>query len=385
MSDVKRRDFIRVVALAGTAGGLMQLSGAWTTSSARVIQNPPSSEPQHQQADRSADRDAWAIERSTIVVDGLDPSSLDEKYLKMLKAGGVNCWHKSMEDVQSFADAYDFLDGHRSQIVAATSVKEVRQARQDGKVALLFGWQSADILSLTSGSPPLTQLRAYYQLGLRICGIAYNLANAFGGGNLDSQIGLTREGRRLVEEIHGLDMVLDVGGHTGEQTSLDAIEMSGGVPVICSHSNIGALNDNPRCISDRLIEAIAKTGGVIGITSFSDFHVRSRKDVNIRRSPQVGLDKHLDQYDYIRKLVGVEHVGLGPDFIEDRNFDHPDREQQPPEAYSDPPWFYVKGFENISELPNVTQGLIERGWSPAEIRKMLGENWLRVYEKVWGS
>jgi len=385
MPDVKRRDFIRAVALAGTAGGLMHLSGAWNTSSAGVIQNPPSSEPQHQEADRSADRDAWAIERSTIVVDGLDPSSLDEKYLQMLKAGGVNCWHKSMEDVQSFADAYDFLDGHRSQIVAATTVKEVRQAHQEGKLALLFGWQSADVLSLTSGSPPVTQLRAYYQLGLRICGIAYNLANAFGGGNLDSKIGLTREGRRLVEEIHRLNMVLDVGGHTGEQTSLDAIEMSGGVPIICSHSNIGALNDNPRCISDRLIEAIAKTGGVIGITSFSDFHVRSRKDVNIRRSPQVGLDKHLDQYDYIRKLVGVEHVGLGPDFIEDRNFDHPDREQQPPEAYSDPPWFYVKGFENISELPNVTQGLSERGWSPAEIRKMLGENWLRVYEKIWGS
>jgi membrane dipeptidase len=57
----------------------------------------------------------------------------------------------------------------------------------------------------------------------------------------------------------------------------------------------------------------------------------------------------------------------------------------PAEIYSEQPWFYVKGYESISELPNVTRGLIERGWSTAEIRKVLGENWLRVYEKVWGA
>jgi membrane dipeptidase len=108
----------------------------------------------------------------------------------------------------------------------------------------------------------------------------------------------------------------------------------------------------------------------------------------VPRTPQVGLEKHLDQYVYLKKLIGVDHIGLGPDFVDGPGRNDPgipDPNRMPPEIYSQQPWFYVKGFENISELPNVTRGLIQRGWSTGEIRKVLGENWLRVYEKVWGG
>src|SRR5690606_5026108 len=108
---------------------------------------------------------------------------------------------------------------------------------------------------------------------------------------------------KLVEQIHKLRIVLDVGGHTGEQTSLDALAMSSGVPVVCTHTNVRALTDNPRCTSDKVFEAIARTGGVIGLTAFNDFHARSRKDAGVLRTPQVGLDKHLDQYDYLKRLI----------------------------------------------------------------------------------
>jgi membrane dipeptidase len=327
-----------------------------------------------------------AIQRSTVVVNGLDPSVLNEKYLNMLKAGGVNCWYKSMGGIQSFANAYNFTDAHSDRIVPAAMVAEIQQAHQQGKIALLFGWQAANVLSDAPGEPPPTALRAYYQLGLRICGIAYNVPNIFGSGCLEPQIGLSRAGRRLVEEIHKLRIILDVGGHTGDQTSLDALEISAGVPVICTHTNVRALTDNPRCMGDRLMEAIANTGGVIGMTAFNDFHARTRHDAHVPRTPQVGLEKHLDQYDYVRKLVGVDHVALGVDNVEGRIGGIAlNRAVLPPEAYSEQPWFYVKGFESISELPNVTRGLIERGWSTAEIRKVLGENWLRVYRQVWGA
>ena len=388
---MKRREFIRNATLVGATGGLARLSGAWAMVPPTVAESPPPAlVPLQDESDRSPERDPWAIQRSTLVVNGLDPSTLNEKYLGMLKAGGVNCWHRGGGNVQSFATAYNFIDQHSGQIVPATTVKDIRQAHQQGKIAYLFGWQSANVLGDAPGEPPPTALRAYYQLGLRICGIAYNVANIFGAGCLEPHIGLSRAGRRLVEEIHKLGIILDVGGHTGEQTSLDAIEISAGVPVICSHTNVLALNDNPRCTSDRVIEAIAKTGGVIGMTAFNDFHARTRRDAHVPRTPQVGLEKHLDQYDHIRKLVGADHVGLGPDFVEGSRMGRPhNRAVQPPEAYSerhsDRPWFYVKGFENISELPNVTGGLIQRGWSTAEIRKVLGENWLRVYKRVWSA
>lgn len=339
---------------------------------------------------RTVDRkEARRLQDTTLLVDGLDPSGLTEKYLGMIEAAGVDCWHQSMSGFDSFANLLHFCDRYSSRIVQVGTVRELRAAQKAGKVGHLSGWQSAETLIRDGDTvmPAIRNLRAYRELGLRICGLVYNTASAFGGGALDPSVGLTRAGKRLVEEVHKQRIVLDVGGHSGEQTSFDAIEISGGVPVICSHTNLRALVDNPRNMTDRLIEKIASTGGVIGLTSVNDFHARSVKDEKIPVTPQVGLERHLDQYDYLKRLVGVDHIGLGPDFM----FDRPDLvaiipELWPPDVYSNnPPWFMVKDFGTISELPNVTQGLMQRGWTDAEIRKVLGENWLRVYEKVWGA
>lgn len=333
-------------------------------------------------------QEGWKVERSTLVVDGLDPSALNEKYLEMLKAGGVNCWHQSVGGIASFANLLSFCDAHPT-LIPAGSVREIRQIHAQGKIAHLSGWQSADPLLMdANGQGLLGNLRVYRQLGLRICSIAYNNSNIFGGGCLDPDVPLTRAGHRYVEEIHKQKIVLDLCGHTGERTSFDAIQMTSGVPVICSHTNVRALMDNPRNISDRLIEAIAKTGGVIGLTCFSDFHVRGRNDANVPHIPQARLDQHLDQYDYLKKLVGIDHIGLGPDFMTGRvDLDAIglDRERWPSDVYGEWPWYMVKDFETIVELPKVAQGLLNRGWSPADVRKVLGENWLRVYEKVWGA
>ncbi|MBL8265907.1 dipeptidase [Steroidobacter sp.] len=333
---------------------------------------------------------ASSTERSTLVVNGLDTSSLTPEYLQLLRKGGVSCMHRSTGgSLDAFAAMLTFFDQHSAEIAPAGSVREIRRLHQQGKLSHVSGWQSAESL-IVDGEPVPKNLRAYHELGLRLCGIAYNFANDFGGGCLDPQVGLTRAGHRLVEEIHRSRIVLDVGGHTNEQTSFEALAISGGVPVICSHTNIKALNDNPRCSTDRLLEAIARTGGVIGLTAFNDFHARKASDAHIALTPQVSLQRHLDQYDYLKRLVGVEHIGLGPDFISGRNQSGrlaPEVSQiMVPEAYSQQmPWFYVRGFENIGELPNVTQGLRQRGWSEAELHQVLGENWLRVYQRVWGA
>ncbi len=357
--------------------------------------------------DRSPNRDPMAIHRSTIVMNGLDPSPASSEYLGLMQQGGIGAWLRAAQQgLADFAAAHEFCDSNRGRIAIVRTVREIREARRQGKLAQVLGWQSAEQLSGDRGpaalaGPAIANLRAYYEMGLRTCGIAYNLANEFGAGCLEPEKGLTRNGRKLVEEIHKLRIVLDIGGHTGERTSLDALAISSGVPVICSHTNIRTLNDNPRCTSDRLIDAIAGTGGVIGITAASDFHLRSRNDIAVARSPQASLEQHLDQYDYIRKRVGVDHVGLGPDFI----FGMPVPNQAALDAAKESqtnsngsaqystrevvslqlPWSFVKGFERIDELPNVTRGLIRRGWSTAEIRKVLGENWLRVYAQVWGA
>ncbi|HKZ72773.1 MAG TPA: membrane dipeptidase [Steroidobacteraceae bacterium] len=384
---MQRREFVLGAALAGTASGVAAPLLAQETGrrSAPQAASPVSA------GDRSTTRDPLALQRSTLVVDGLDVSNLNERYVQLLQQGGVNCWHKSMGDLDSFSDLYRFVDDHPELAVART-VREIRDAHARGKVALIFGWQDADLLAGRVTNPmlgaPRTSLRGYYELGLRIVGFAYNLTNVFGAGNMEGHVPLSRAGRVLVEEAHKLNVLLDVGGHTGERTSLDVIAMSAGRPVICSHTNVGSIADNPRNVSDRLIDAIAGTGGVIGLTAVNDFHVRRAADKNVAHSPRVGVSAFVDQMEYLKKRVGVDHIGLGPDFVEGRTLDYDTINQSLAinrEIISDGQWLYIQSFENISQLPNVTREMIARGWSTGEIHKLLGENWLRVYRAAWGA
>jgi membrane dipeptidase len=331
---------------------------------------------------------ARKLQDSTLLVDGLDPSGLTERYLGMLEQAGVDVWNQSMGGFPSFVNLLRFLDKYSSRIVQVKSVRDMRAAWKAGKVGHLSSWQSSETL-VRDGDPTMPaikNLRGYKELGLRIVGLVYNVAGPFGGGAVDPQAGLSRAGHRLVEEIHAQNLILDVGGHTSEQTSFDALAISKGVPVICSHTNVRALNDNERNMTDRLMEQVAATGGCIGLTVDNDFHARVRNSPE-GVTPQVGLEKHLDQWDHVKKLVGVDHISFGPDFMFDRpDLDHIVPELWPSDIYSNnPPWFMVKGLKDVSELPNLTLGLMQRGWTDAEIRKVLGENLLRVYEKVWGA
>lgn len=340
-----------------------------------------------------------ALAQDGLIVDGLDTSLMNNKFVGLLREGGVHCVHKSVGDALSIGQIYHFVDNNNGDVTIARTVTDIHQAKEDGKIAIVMGSQAAmdlqDKLIKAGRYSVLAQnLESYHGLGLRVQGICYNMNNVFGGGNLNDTSPLTRAGRVLVEEIHKVKMVLDVGGHTGEKTSLEAISMSSGVPVICSYSNVEALMPNIRAISNQMCEAIAKTGGVIGITALSDYHKRSIDNYKQHgiRSPQATLNDHLDQYDYLKKLVGVDHVGLGPDFVcgheklyENilKNLD--DHSTFPPEMLGEGALKLVKEFKDISYLGNVIKGLKERGWSATELDKLLGGNWLRVYKQVWGA
>lgn len=370
---MNRREFVQAAAATGAAVGLGE--------SALAARDGQPAQP-----------------RGRLVVDGLDTSVMNEGFLKLLRTGGAHCVHQSMGGLDSYGTLHDFLDAHQAEIVLATTVRGIHEAREQGKLSVVLGVQDANLLERMLVKDP-TQgygtvaggLRAYYELGLRIHGICYNVANVFGGGCMDPEVPLTRAGRRLVEEIHKRRIVLDVGGHTGERTSLDAIALSAGVPVVCTHTNVRALNANMRAVTDRLVEAIAGTGGVIGITAISDFLVRNPTSSKQHgpRSPRAQLPAYLDQVDYVRRLVGVDHVALGPDFVWGwgETYDHKPEDSMtfPPEALSTGPALTVEGFANISELPNVIAGLEKRGWPESDLDKLLGGNWLRVYERVWGA
>lgn len=339
---------------------------------------------------------------SRLVVDGLDTSAINDEYLGLLRTGGVHCVHKTVYREDSFQEIRRFAAERPDRVVIAGSVKEIRAAHERGRTAFVLGVQAAagmygDGLDLAMEKFPLGSLGAlrpalsrYRELGLRIQGIVYNAYNVFGSGCLDHVTPLTRAGRRLVEEIHRAKIVLDVGGHAGERTSLDAVAISAGVPVAITHTNFAGLNPNNRCISDRLALAVAKTGGVIGLTAVSDFVARNpaaaKRDGPV--TPTTSIERLLDHYDYGRKLVGAEHLGIGPDFRWGQGaetIDPTDAVTFTPEMLSAGPIRDVKGFEDIGRLPGLVAGLKRRGWTERELDLLLGANWLRLWERVWAE
>ena len=343
----------------------------------------------------SANGTGKVFRQENIIVDGCSPTFPTQEWIELLKKGGVNCWHSSsVGSLLYLSNLLTFLDKHKDEIELAKSTLDIYRIAEEGKIATTFGWQSADPLVDTSANnwavkPPQTSLRAYYELGLRVLNLVYNVTNKFAGGCLNPEIGLSRAGRYLVAEAQEMGMLVDCGGHTGEKSSLDIIKIAK-KPVVCTHSNVDTLNKNPRNTSDRVIKGIANSGGLFAISAIDPFmrwgpHTMGRDPDSY---PKSNVARIVDEFDYLRKLVGVDHIGLGADFTHganarvDGSVAFAFSEEM---TYAHQPIAYADGFEDPSQTPNLIVEMENRSWRQEDIGKVMGGNWLRVYKDAWGS
>jgi membrane dipeptidase len=261
-----------------------------------------------------------------------------------------------------------WLAEHPDAYVLAGSVAEVRRAQQQGKLSVAFDLEGSDMLL-----GDLAMLRLYRDLGVRQIHLAYNRDNAVGGGCHGADVPLTRFGHQVVAEINALGMLMDCS-HTGYRTSMDIMAASRR-PVIFSHSSVRALKDHPRNIRDDQIDACAATGGVIGLSGIGIFI----GDNDIRTE---SLLRHID---HVCERVGPAHAGLGLDFV----FDPAAKDSPPgldPAAWWPPEHGYGQGTLAIvppEQMPEIAEALLKHGYSDAEARGILGENFLRVAEATW--
>jgi membrane dipeptidase len=266
-------------------------------------------------------------------------------------------FRRGMEMVWNLHDQVARNDG----LVLATTAREIRQAKQDGKVALVLTFEGCDALA---ADPRMLDL--YHRMGLRAASLTHTRRNVYADGcwAADRQGGLTAMGRQVIERLNQLRIVIDLV-HIGEVGFWEILEMTDR-PVILSHSTSTQFPDTSPEAQDlaggrlprprlelprdrKKLEAIAKNGGVLGL-----IHFAHKSIATVVRDIETALD-----------VMGPDHIGLGSD--------HYGLE------------FAPVGLEDISTVPRLTDELVARGHSDEVILKFLGGNYLRVFETVWGA
>jgi membrane dipeptidase len=269
---------------------------------------------------------------------------------------------------------------HQDLVVPVRSVAGARRAKERRQIGIVMTLEAC-----TAIENEIDRLDVLYGLGIRSCGLVYSDGNQAGGGLAEPRDGgLTRFGRRAVRRMNDLGMLVDLA-HAGDQTSLDAIGFSN-VPTVISHAGARGLWPISRMKPDDVIRACAAGGGLIGIeaaphTTLSPAH------------PRHSLDSVMDHFEYCADLVGIDHVGFGPD----TNFgDHVawhgqfarelSTDDEPLPEPEHPEVAFVDGLENPAEaFPNIARWLVVHGYGDEDIAKVLGGNVLRVLDAVWKS
>ena len=328
--------------------------------------------------------------------------------LKRMKAGGLTAEFFSIYVSGDYAKAggsasralnqidsvYRAAEKYPETLTMAYSSDDIRLAKKQGKIAALMGIEGGHAIENS-----LAALREFYRLGVRYITLTHNNTNDWADSSRDKPVhnGLTDFGKEVVKEVNRLGMLIDVS-HVSDKTMSDVLDAST-APVIASHSSARHFSDNPRNVSDELIRKIARHGGVIQVNFYPAFLDQRNWDEDKARDLKLKpeLDALTEQYkndprslseakrklynanpiynppytrivdhiDYIKNLVGIDYVGLGSDF---------DGVPGLPE-----------GMNGIEDLPLLTYEMLRRGYSETEIRKVLGENLLRVFagaEKV---
>ena len=259
-----------------------------------------------------------------------------------------------------------FLRRHPDRYRLIECVSDIEAAKAAGQLGVFFDLEGGVPVE---AHPGLVEI--FYRLGVRWMLIAYNKNNKLGGGCQDEDTGLTDYGREIIDEMARVGMVLCCS-HTGYRTVREALEYSRN-PVIFSHSNPRAVYDHPRNIPDELIRACAATGSVININGFGIF-------LGNNDNSTTTILRHIE---YVARLVGPEHVGLGLDYVFDRQ-ELDDYFRSRPELFP-PEKGYRAGIAMVEpeRIPEIADALMKRGFSESQVRGILGENNLRVARQVW--
>lgn len=278
---------------------------------------------------------------------------------------------------------YNLIDDLAEDLTIAKTVDDIKKARVQGKKAIVMTFQNPHPMENS-----LNKLRVFYELGLRVMQMTYNKSNYIGTGCVETfDRGLTDFGCEVLKKMNEWGIVADIS-HCGRQTGIDVLKRSK-KPIVISHAGVFALTENPRNKSDDELRMLRDNGGVIGLSPWGPLCWK-RQD---RRQPR--LSDFVDHIDYVKNLIGIDHVGFGGDSTLDDTKDEKGTVEQatlyaPVVAEynkyvgTDPTQRHAIGVSGSWEIENVFGEMRKRGYSDSDIAKFAGGNFMRVFEENWG-
>ncbi|HLA10118.1 MAG TPA: membrane dipeptidase [Pyrinomonadaceae bacterium] len=386
-----------------------------------VLSNSSFAQQSSEQRDEKLWRKALDLHRKAIVVDthndilsmmtddnydlGVSSAGKYHTDLVRMKQGGVTAEFFSVYVDRKYATgggaarrALDMIDyvyraaeKYPQELMMAYSTDDIRRAKRQKKIAALMGIEGGHAIE-----DSLMALRDFYRLGVRYMTLTHNNTNNWADSCCDTakHNGLSEFGKEVISEMNRIGMLVDIS-HVSDKTMSDVLDVST-APVIASHSSARALGDRTRNIPDDLLRRIGKNGGVVMINFYPGFIdqkvVLAARELESRLMPQMDelrarykddpkkleeeqrkllaanplpptpLSALVDHFDHVAKVAGVDHVGIGSDF-------------------DGVPSLPV-GMEDISKLPSLTYELLKRGYSETDVRKILGENFLRAFRQA---
>ena len=378
-------------------------------------------------AQTAVSRKALEIQNSAIVVDthadtpqrfldehydigSTDPKDVGHISLDKAKAGNLgaeffsiwvepetNQGHFARHTLDLIDSVYEQAARHPDRMMMAFSVADIERAHREHKLAALLGIEGGHSIE-----NDIRLLRDFYRLGVRYMTLSWSNTNEWADSSgdindpkIEHHNGLTEGGKQIVLEMNRLGMLVDIS-HVADKTFYDAIAVSK-APVIASHSSARALTNHPRNMTDDMLRAVSKNGGVVQVNFYNAFidenyrniaeAQQNERDAAVKanadqlkasgktvtyldndrierewaaRIPRPPLSSLIDHIDHIAKVAGIDHVGVGSDF----------------DGVSGAT---PQGIDSAADLPKITQALLDRGYSADNIRKILGGNVLRVF------
>ncbi len=302
----------------------------------------------------------------------LKQGGLDGAFFSIYMPGTVTGPKAVSDSLITIASVHRLVELYGDSLELCASASDVRRAQRSGKFAVLMGMEGGHMIHNS-----LPVLRMYARLGIRYLTLTHNVNTDWADSVADSRVygGLNELGVSVVKELNRLGVLVDVS-HVSDETFWDVLEVSE-APVVASHSSCRDLSNHPRNMNDEMIRGLAKQGGVIQITfvdQFLDVEHHAAREASIEKVssggeaetdrepiPPVNWERIVDHIDHAVQVAGVDHVGLGSDF---------DGADMP------------RGMEDVSFLPKITRELLKRGYDESQIRRILGENTLRILHQA---